>query len=165
MAAYRWANIQKTAHKRDYQVAEVGGQVIGLVGIMRFPAAHGVVRTAKLFRLPTSYIDEHRPAAAEVLDLVVADGFRGKKIGSMLTLAALVGKLEEGITYFHAYAPAYAAPLLAGGGFAKTSDEVGSIRWGRVASFFASLNEASKPRLFDAMEALIQPRGLPGLHS
>ncbi len=159
LAAYRSGNIQKTAHKRDYRIAEVGDQVVGLVGIRKFPPSREVVRTAELFRLPAAYIDAHRPAAAEVLDLVVADGFRGKKIGTFLTMAALVDKIEEGITYFHAYAPAYAARLLAYGGFAKTSDEADSIRWGKVASFCASVSKESKPRIFEAMEALMQPPG------
>lgn len=164
MLAYRCGSIQKTARKRDYSVAEVDGHVVGVIGIKRFPPAMYVVRTAHQFGLPTKYIDEHRPAAAEVLDLVVADGFRRKKIGSVLTIAALVAKIEEGITYFHASAPVHAARVLAYGGFAKASDETDSIRWGRVASFCASLTKESKPRLLEAVEKLMAVP-LPEFHS
>ncbi|MDD5339698.1 MAG: GNAT family N-acetyltransferase [Candidatus ainarchaeum sp.] len=161
LAAYRFGNIQKTAHKRNYEVAEVAGQVAGLVGIRRFPAAAGIVKEVKLFKLSAEHITVHKPPAAEVLDLVVAEEFRCRKIGSLLTLAALIDKIDEGVKYFHAYAPANATRVLAYGGFAKVNDVMGSIRWGKVASFYASLTKESKPLLFEAIEALLQP---PGSH-
>jgi GNAT superfamily N-acetyltransferase len=165
LAPYDWQNILRTAQKRDYRVAEVDGRVVGVVGVLRVPPAREIVQTAQRHGFHNDYIDQHRPAAAEVLDLVVKTEFRHKKIGSILMMAALVDKIAEGIQHFHAYPPARAAPLMLYGGFVKASDELDSIRWGKVLPFYARFPEGKTQPLFEAMEGLMQLRHEPGVHS
>jgi GNAT superfamily N-acetyltransferase len=157
MAAYRPCNIQKTAEMRDYRVVEVAGQVVGIVGIRRFRPSYGTVKEGERHKLPPEHIARHKPPAAEILDLVVADEFRRRKIGAILTLAVLIDKIEDGIRHFYAYAPGPTVPFLTYTGLTKASNELNSIRWGKVVPFYACFTKERLPGMFEVVEALLQP--------
>jgi GNAT superfamily N-acetyltransferase len=139
MVAYNPDDICTTAQKRNYRVALVADRLVGVIGIERVSASEAAINIEKTGLYP-NYVAEHTPRAAEVLDLVVAEGWRCKNIGRLLLLAGLIEAFEQGIVHFYAYGPANTTSLMTPAGFESHGPELDSIRWGKVRAFHAELN-------------------------
>ena len=126
MAAYTQANIVTTAYERNYHVAEVDGQAVGVIGIQRLPYA------------------ARRPSvipAMEITDLMVERDLQGMNIGRILLSEGIVEKSRQGIQFFHALCPSTASNFFTNKiGFKELETGLESVRWGKVNALSFRVN-------------------------
>jgi len=163
MKAFWPDELASTARKRDYHIAESGGEAIGMIGIERFQPAAWRVEEAKRFGEPADLSTLQSPPAEHILELEVAPEIQCKHVGRLLLLAAMLRKIEQGVEHFYAYAPAHALPLLRHGGFVASTEPVTSVMWGAAHSLRARVPAENKGELQDALRAIQAHHAAPAL--
>jgi N-acetylglutamate synthase-like GNAT family acetyltransferase len=101
---YSEQNLPKVAKERDYHVAEVRGEVVGVMGFLSYDAK-----------------------VVEVSNLAVDTGIQGKGIGTLLVVLGMLGKIESGISRFIVYTNDRSRSIFVRFGFQKNDKLPASV--------------------------------------